>query len=496
MKAGGYDPEDPSQVMAFARRVLNTYYERTTAAARKNDPALRVFHNNGGDLRRLPDWRGFISHLELESLPTGGWGYDHFPLTARYAATTGFDFLGMTGKFHLSWGEFGGFKREAALRYECAAMLAIGSKCSVGDQLHPSGAMNPDTYRLISAAYAEVEAKEPWCAGAEAVADVALVSADFARARRDPDAPSLSAADEGAARMLLEGHVLFVVVDEDADLSPYRLVILPDEVTLDGPFAEKVREYVAGGGKVLLSGVSGMTPDLAGFALEAGLAVAGRSEWDPDYVIAGDEMPGPPVRGPFVVHGGAMDVRLEGARMLARRARPYFNRAWDHFCSHRHTPDAEVTDLPAATTNGTVTWFAHRIFTDYRRSGQPLLRDMVMDAIRGLIGPPRVATDLPTSGRVSLMRRLSEGRDVLHLLYATPVLRGGAVGGEGQPVEIIEDLVPLFDVSVDMAAGAPVRSVRLVPEGTDLPFEAQDGRIRFTVPRVLCHQMVEVRHGD
>jgi hypothetical protein len=38
-------------------------------------------------------------------------------------------------------------------------MLAFGSKCSVGDQLHPDGEMNRDTYELIGAAYSEVEEK-------------------------------------------------------------------------------------------------------------------------------------------------------------------------------------------------------------------------------------------------------------------------------------------------------------------------------------------------
>ena len=37
----------------------------------------------------------FFSHLELESLPTGGWGYDHFPLSAKYVAGLGLDYLGM-----------------------------------------------------------------------------------------------------------------------------------------------------------------------------------------------------------------------------------------------------------------------------------------------------------------------------------------------------------------------------------------------------------------
>ncbi|MCZ8098068.1 MAG: hypothetical protein O9972_09145 [Burkholderiales bacterium] len=45
----------------------------------------------------------------------------------------------MTGKFHTTWGEFGGFKTADALRYVASAMLAFGAACSVGDQVHPSG---------------------------------------------------------------------------------------------------------------------------------------------------------------------------------------------------------------------------------------------------------------------------------------------------------------------------------------------------------------------
>ena len=103
-------------------------------------------------------------HLEIESLPTGGWGYDHMPLSAKYAATQkGVEYLGMTGKFHTSWGEFGGFKHPNALRYECAAMMAFGCRCSIGDQLHPNGELNIDTYKRIGLAYREVAEKEPWC---------------------------------------------------------------------------------------------------------------------------------------------------------------------------------------------------------------------------------------------------------------------------------------------------------------------------------------------
>jgi hypothetical protein len=74
--------------------VLHRYFERTTAPAAVREPQMRVFHNSGhvGKGDREGALR-YNSHLELESLPTGGWGYDHFPVSARYAATTGPAFL-------------------------------------------------------------------------------------------------------------------------------------------------------------------------------------------------------------------------------------------------------------------------------------------------------------------------------------------------------------------------------------------------------------------
>ena len=49
---------------------------------------------------------------------------------------------------------------------EIALNAANGAKSSVGDQLHPQGEMDMETYRLIGLAYGELEAKEPWLEGA------------------------------------------------------------------------------------------------------------------------------------------------------------------------------------------------------------------------------------------------------------------------------------------------------------------------------------------
>lgn len=510
MKAAGYDPEDEEQVGAYAQTVLRRYFERATAASRVRDPNLRVFHNSGhvGKGDREGALR-YNSHLELESLPTGGWGYDHFPVSARYAATTGLSFLGMTGKFHQTWGEFGGFKRPEALRYECSAMLAYGARCSVGDQLHPSGEMNPDTYRLIGAAYADVEAAEPWATGAQNVADIALVSPEALRRGGAGGHSQTSAAEEGAARMLLELHAAFDVVDLDADLSGYRVVILPDEFALQagGQLAQRLAAFVAEGGRLLLSGKSGMNPDGTAFVpdLDLGLVIYGKGDLDPDYLVPADLAPTPPVRGPFVIHGGAWEVRPErgGWEVLAGRAVPYFNRTWDHFCSHQHTPeDPDAPDpSPGAlldTARG-FAYFGHSLFTRYREYGQPLYRDLVKDALAALLPEPAFTAAFPSSGRTTLTRQPAQNRHILHLLYATPTKRGAAQSQWGtgtQSVEVIEDLVPLHDIACTVRVGEPVVSVTLEPQGEALPYTQEDAVVHFTVPRLLCHQMVTIATGQ
>jgi hypothetical protein len=103
----GQDPRDPAAVQALGEKTYANYTRRANEAVHKHKPGLPVFHNGGHIRRGRRDLAHMNTHLELESLPTGGWGYDHFPLSARYAATLGMPYLGMTGKFHTTWGEFG-----------------------------------------------------------------------------------------------------------------------------------------------------------------------------------------------------------------------------------------------------------------------------------------------------------------------------------------------------------------------------------------------------
>jgi hypothetical protein len=494
MKAAGLNPELEADTADYAQRVLLRYYRRTTAAVRSVRKDTPVFHNGGHVPVGATKFNFFNSHFELESLPTGGWGYDHFAFSARYAATQPRDYLGMSGKFHTTWGEFGGFKRPAALRYECAAMIAYGAKCSIGDQLHPNGEMNVDTYKLIGEAYAEVEAREPWTDNVRPVARIGLVSAEtdqqLARGHQ-----TVSPADEGAARMLLESHLPFLVLDANAKWDAFDLIVLPDSFVLTPESLAKAKKFLATGGKLLAAGSALLNADQTAFAIDPGAKLLGRSASDPDYLIATALTPDVPVRSAIVIHGGAYEVKpATKTQVLVERRVSYFNRTWEHFCSHQHAPDAPAKVSPAATLTGNIAWFAHDIFTRYRQYGQPLYRDFVIAAIDHLLDGKRPAvTSLPTDGRVNLMEQPKQKRYVAHLLYAPKSVRGTSHPTFiNKSMEVIEDLIPLHNVSVSLQVPRKIKTARLVPEGTTLPFVQKDRFVSFTVPEFTAHAMIEL----
>jgi hypothetical protein len=73
----------------------------------------------------------------------------------------------------------------------------------------------------------------------------------------------------------------------------------------------------------------------------------------------------------------------------------------------------------------------------------------------------------------------------VHLLHYVPERRGA-------DFDVIEDVIPLFDLAVSVRAPRRVASVTAVPEQRAVPFEQRGGRVAFRVPRLEGHQMLAV----
>ncbi|HEY0075583.1 MAG TPA: beta-galactosidase trimerization domain-containing protein [Abditibacteriaceae bacterium] len=483
----GFNPEDEGDRQRFAAKVHDEWALEMTEFCRGYSKDCTLFYNSGHVGPRHRTAQAAYSHWELESLPSGGWGYLHFPQTMRYARGLNKDCLGMTGKFHTSWGDFHSFKNPAALQFECFQMLALGAKCSIGDQLHPSGKIDEATYDLIGGVYTEVEQKEAWCKGAQSLNEIGVLTPEefvmqraAFNAKSDRDVPSVM----GAVRMLQELRLQFDILDTQRDFSGYKLLILPDEVPVDEALAEKLENYLADGGSVIASYHSGLGFDGAAFTSKTwGVSFKNDAPFSPDFIVPGELKNGLPDTG-HVMYMRALEVEAQdGAQVLSHIEIPYFNRTWRHFCSHRHTPSKGEQSYPGVTKKGRVIYFAHPIFAQYQNNAPRWCKQLVSNAIDLLLPEKLVQIEGPSSLLSALNEQSQEARRILHLLHYIPERRG-------QAFDIIEDVIPLFDVRVSIAGEA--KSVKLVPAGESLKFLQHNGRVHFVVPKLVGHAMIEI----
>lgn len=475
MLAAGLDPSQAADRQRWGAHTNAAFKADMSALVRELVPDATIFYNAGHVGPYDRQWADAYTHWEIETLPSGGWGYLHFPIAVRYARTLGMPVLGMTGKFHTSWGDFHSFKNQAALEFEIFRMLAHGTACSIGDQLHPNGAIDPDVYDLIGHVYREVERREPWCMPATAMVDIAVLSLESLH--EAPSADAIPAATFGVVRMLEELAMQFDIIDEYADLTQYKLLILPDEARITSAFADRITTYVANGGAVIASHQSGVH-SLAGLGVE----YHGDIAMSPDFVMPSEHIGATLPRTEHAMYlRGSHVVARPGTSVLAWTHTPYFERSWRHFISHRHTPSNGERGSAAVTQSGRFIYFAHPIFAQYQDTAPRWVKVLLRDAIQRLLPQPLLHHNGPSTITTSVMRQA--GRTVVHVLHYIPERRG-------RQFDIIEDVIPLYDVTISLRADRAYARVVAQPSGDVLQMHAHDGRIEVTVPHIHGHQMI------
>ena len=457
MKARGMDPDSYEDSRRYYREERVRFYQELVDLIHSYNKDAHVFFNGCADMNR-PEFHPVQSHYELEDLPTAWGGYDFMPPRAKYFEKFGKMYLGMTGKFHLGWGEFGGFKNKEALRYECADMLSVGASISVGDHLHPCGRLDEGTYRLIGHAFRYVDSIEEYTENTRAYTDLAMWMSHNTEA------------DLGCAKLLQLFHREFDVVESGDDLSPYACVILPDCVKLTDADRAALTAFAKNGGKIVAS----YECDLP----ELGIRKTEKSPYDIDYIKCDlEDYP-----TPFLSYASAYQTEYKG-EVVAEVYEPYFNRTWRHFCGHANTPNrAEPAAYPAMVKNENLVYFAHPVFTSYHRTGNYVLEKYVEKGLGLVYDGILKVTGFPSSGRIRVRKSLEKSFYAVHLLYAPPTNRGNAC--------VLEDFPRLDGVTVSLKVPEPIKAVVVQPTGEALDFTQEDGVVTFTVNNMTVHQLI------
>jgi hypothetical protein len=177
-----------------------------------------------------------------------------------------------------------------------------------------------------------------------------------------------------------------------------------------------------------------------------------------------------------------------GAAMLARVVEPYFDRSWRHFSSHFQTPADKLTRYAAAVQKNRAAYIAYPIFTAFASHGNYPYRLLVRNLLQRLLPEPLLRVDAPTSTETSVARQGKQGgkpggRTIVHLLHYSPERRT-------EKLDLIEDVVPLFDVPLSLKLPRAPKRVYSAPDESPIPFEYLAGRVNLRVPEVRGHAMI------
>ncbi len=381
----GLDPRDPDDRARYARQLAHTYMGRfrdMIEPALHPDSAMGVWFNSRPKTN-LHEEKKFLRHVEIESLPTGGWGYAYLPYVGRFVQPLGLPTLSHTGRFHRSWGDNSGLKPDAALKYECCQILSRGLTGGVGDLLHPRGRVDEETYRMIGSVYAHVEACEPFVHGGQTVAEVAVVVDPELGDRPGP-------AGIGTVRALQQLRQQFDIVPPDTDLGAYEVVVLPETTRVDEALRSSLQAFVAGGGGLLVSGPAAVDDVGRPVLDELGVEVHGESPYTHTFLRPFEALRGVTADYDTVCYERGWRITPKpGAEALCGVVEPYFERSYDRFSGHSYTAPDALSDYAAIVQNGRVITMGEPLLLAFGRHANVPYRELVGGCLDRLLPRPR-----------------------------------------------------------------------------------------------------------
>jgi hypothetical protein len=483
--AGGKDPNDAEAQRAHKNGLFLDWHRRMRDLVRATRPGCQVDFNDIG-LACVSQRAEFLDNIDIEALPTGGWGYFYAPAQIRYQRTFGLPVYGMTGRFVTSWADFGGLKLPEQLDVELASIVANAARCDVGDQMPPDGRLDPAVYHVIGKSFGRIKALEPYLEGASPVTEAALLI---------PAVPFDRLRDEfiyGATKLMLESRLQFDVVEPGQEWERYGLVVLPDAFRPDAATVERLHAYIAKGGSVIVIHDAGLVAGgSVGWLERYGLTYAGASPFKPAYLVPQAKFTGDIPTYEYALYEGASQWKVTApAVSYAALGEPLFQRSAEHFTSHKQTPFDHLTEYSVVARSGRVGLLAFPAGTSYYRNGYWIYR-AAFDYLVGQVVPQRlVDTDAPLSTEITVTHQLTDAALRRPERYLVHVINWSANRKAPPHPEVFESPVPLRDVRVRLNLPLKVRAAHAVTSGDKLRARVVKDGVEVVVPRVAIHEIV------
>lgn len=432
IRSSGGDPFDRAVQRRHKHELHKRFLDRMTTLVRQTRPGCQVDYN-GQCVFGLAERAPYQDNIDIEALPGGGWGYWYCPTVLRYVRNFGLTAYGMTGRFKAAWADFGGLKLPAQLDIELGSIVANGALCDIGDQVPPNGRLDPAVYHVIGKSFARIEKMEPLLEGARPVVEAAVLISGLPL-----EDPGRNPAYTGLVKLGIESRLQFDVIESTQPLDKYRLLILPEDFTVDDTFAAGVRAFHARGGAILAVHHAGKKwLDSFGFTMKDD------SPYKPAYLVPKQNFTGDIPAYEYALYEGASQwLAPREASVVAQLGEPAFQRAPEHYTSHRQTPFDHETPYAAAALHNRLGLIAFPLGTSYFNQGYWVYRSLFQHIMKALLPRPLITSDAPANVEITLTHQPARNRHIVHVVNWS-ALRGAP----GHPV-FHEEPTPLRDVEV------------------------------------------------
>ena len=446
----GIDIEDDNAMFALAVDTVKEMYREIRNVVPNE---MRLYLNTSLN----EDIYQYVSHSEVECLPTGSWGYDFFDAQAPYHGHFSEEKLYMTGCFVEGWGDFSGKKTKAALENDIYDALMYGYAPSIGDHMHPAYGLDKKLYKDIGEIYSFVKELEKWTENTSPIAEVAILrnkvtSANFLK--------TLSDSDAGAARIFAELKLCYDVVNEDMDFSSYKILVLPDEIRITDKLLEKLEAF-------------------KGFIISSGTSVRDSKLWDFLTDLSPDTNTDCFYKFNGHIYGGYLPgVKFKSNYSIAEYVEPYFRKEFDGFHGYFYNPPRKSSEYSAIAKCGNVIHIGFKIFKAYLDNSPIFLKETINSIIEEIYPDRLIKQHLPSYTRASILKG---SNDILHIKTTIPEMRGN--------IGIVEDHIILPE-GYEIKVKGDYENAYTLPDMKKIPTNREGDYIEITLPQIKGYQAI------
>lgn len=182
---------------------------------------------------------------------------------------------------------------------------------------------------------------------------------------------------------------------------------------------------------------------------------------------------------------GTLVEATDEAQFVQKVIPPVFNRTYEHFCSHLHSPSGRKEVYPGIVETENTAYFIHPIFTTYQNWAPAWYKKILRNELDRMLPNPLIQHNGPSTTQVTVLDQEQENRRIVHVLHYVPVKKC-------KNLEIVDDIIPLYNLKITMTEEREVEKIYTIPDKQEVPFVQDGKKLEFTLKEIKGHQMTAV----